>query len=271
VTSGSGIQAIRLDHVAVATDHQAGTWPRYAGDLGGRWISRGESVGFTAAQVAFDNGMRLEVLEPNLVERNDFLRRFLDRNGPGPHHLTYKVGDIVEALGQAAAAGYRPVSVDLSDANWKEAFLHPKDAPGVVIQLAQAASDWSSPPPADLPPSRRSRPAVLEHVTHVVGDLTDGTRLFCGLLSGAVLDEGADDLGRYLLVGWPGPGRVRLVCPDAGSPVRDWLGSRAGAVHHIAFSLDDPADVPAAKEVSDGVWEVSPEDNDGVRLVLRRS
>lgn len=271
MTNGSGIQGIRLDHVAVATERQDAAWPRYAGDLGGRWISRGESVGFTAAQVAFANGMRLEVLEPNLVEHNDFLRRFLDRNGPGPHHLTYKVPSLPAALGQAEAAGYRPVSVDMSDANWKEAFLHPKDAPGVVIQLAQAAHDWSSPPPADLPPSRRSQPAVLEHVTHVVGDLADGTRLFRDLLSGDVLAEGSEEVGRWLLLGWPGPGRVRLVCPRPGTPLHDWLGSRVGAVHHVAFALDDPADVPAAKETADGAWEVAPEDNDGVRLILRRS
>lgn len=271
MTTGSGIQGIKLDHVAVATYDQDGAWPRYAGDLGGQWISRGESVGFAAAQVAFGNGMRLEVLEPNLAEHNDFLQRFLDRNGPGPHHLTFKVVDLVAALGQAELAGYRPVSVDLSSDHWKEAFLHPKDAPGVVIQLAQAAGDWSSPPPADLPPSRRSRPAALEHVTHVVGDLADGTRLFCDLLSGGVIDEGTDEVGHYVLVGWPGPGRVRVVCPAAGSPVRSWLGPRVGAVHHIAFSLDDPEDVPAAKEVTPGMWELAPEDNDGVRLVLRRA
>ena len=261
----SAITGADLDHVAVATEQQFGAWPRYAGDLGGAWVSGGASPGFNAAQVSFANGMRLEVLEPNLVEVNDFLRRFLDRNGPGPHHLTYKVPSLQDALAAAEAAGYRPVAVDMSDDNWMEAFLHPKDAPGIVIQLAQAATDWSSPPPAGFPASRRDRPAVLEHVTHVVAELAEGRRLFCGLLGGEVLAESAGEL----LVGWPGPGRVRLVEPAAGSSLREWLGSRAGGVHHVAFRVDDPSDVPAAKEQADGTWVVAPEDNDGVRLVLR--
>src|SRR5438067_7239672 len=128
-----------LDHVAIAVERWADAWPCYAVDLGGRWKSGGQGPGFAPAQLAYGNGMKVEVIAPNDVHRNDFLRRFLDRSGPGPHHFTFKVDDLRAALDVVDAAGHRPVNVDLRDPTWKEAFLHPKDAAvGVVIQLAES-------------------------------------------------------------------------------------------------------------------------------------
>ncbi len=263
------IQGIDLDHVAVAAEQQTDLWPRYATDLGGQWVSGGGSSGFAAAQVRYANGMRVEALMPNRVEENDFLRRFLDRNGPGPHHLTFKVKDIRAALAEAETSGYRPVAVNLSSPEWQEAFLHPKDAPGVVVQLAQAAGDWQSPAPPEFPVRRREQPATLLYVAHAVASLDEGLRLFRGLLGGEVVAEGSEDGGRWTLLAWPGPGRVRLLQPGpGGGPVGAWLGERPGRVHHIAFALDDPAGVPDAKPGEDGTYEVPPEANLGTRLVL---
>src|SRR5688572_11301427 len=199
------IRGIDLDHVAVAVEDRGRAWPRLAGELGGRWVAGGESVGFAAAQVQFANGMRVEVLEPHAVEANDFLRRFLDRNGPGPHHLTYKVPDIVAALDACEAAGYRPVAVDLRDPGWKEAFIHPKDAPGVVIQLAQAAEQWSSAEPPGFPPPVHGT-ATLLRVAHLVADMDEALRLFAGLLAGEAVEDTDDEQGRSVELRWPGPG-----------------------------------------------------------------
>ena len=267
------INEIDLDHVAVATERQADAWPRYMGELGGAWLSGGDSPGFSAAQVAFANGMKVEVLEPHLVEVNDFLRRFLDQNGAGPHHLTFKVADIRGALATAEAAGFTPVGVDLSNDGWQEAFLHPKQASGVVVQLAQSGGDWESDPPSDAPQPGSVGPARLDHVTHVVADLEAASSLFGDLLGGTALGDGQLDGGRYLDFGWPGPGRIRLVSPmmvDGGSsPWAAWLGGRPGRVHHLAFAVADPSAVAGAAPGEDGTWIVPPEANLGVRLVLR--
>jgi catechol 2,3-dioxygenase-like lactoylglutathione lyase family enzyme len=229
------IRDIDLDHVAVAVERQDEAWPRYRGELGGEWVGGGGTAGFWSAQVRFANGMKVEVLEPYLVEHNDFLRRFLDRSGPGPHHLTFKVKDIRAALQQAEAAGYRPVNVNLSDPNWQEAFIHPKDAPGVVVQLAQSAGegDWSSPTPDHLPDPQIEAPATLVHVAHAVASLDEGCRLFVELLAGKVVSEGNDGA----------------------------TGDRAGRVLYLGFVT--PAE--------DGVREVPPEANHGARLVLADS
>jgi hypothetical protein len=256
VTTGIGAA---LDHLAVAAEAWAELWPRYRGDLGGEWLSGGPTWGFASAQVRYANGMKLEVLEPFEPEKNDFLRRFLDRRGPGPHHLTFKVPDIERALAETEAAGYRPVGVDLNDPHWKEAFLHPKDAPGVVIQLAQsAAGEWASPPPADLP-SPRADAATFSYVGHVVNEFDEGIRLYRDLLIGEEAARGRDDLlgADWVEFTWSTGGVVRLFEID-GEP----------GVHHAAFATVRPHDLADAKPTGDGRYEIAPEANLGLRLLL---
>lgn len=261
------IDSIDLDHVAVAAESAFDAWPRYAGDLAGRWLAGGATLGFASAQVVYANGMKVEVLEPHMVESNDFLRRFLDHRGPGPHHMTFKVRDLAAALVTVEEAGYRPINVDLRDPMWKEAFIHPKDAPGVVVQLAQSEGEWVSPAPDGFPRPARDT-AHLVHVTHAVADMKEGLRMFRDLLGGVETGEGADGTGRWVDLTWPGPGRVRLLEPAAGTPAAGWVGAAAGRIHHLAFACDNPGSLPGAEPRTDGLFEVSPEQNLGVRLVV---
>ena len=178
--------------------------------------------------------------------------------------------NLAAALGAVEAAGIRPVGVNLANEGWKEAFLHPKDARGVVVQLAQSDGEWSSAPPADLPPPRTESPARLDFVAHAVASLDDGLALFTGVLGGEETAAGKDDHARWVELAWPGPGRVRLLEPASpASAVAGWIGDRPGRVHHLAFACDEPAAVPGAVAQGDGQWEVPPEANLGVRLVLR--
>ena len=247
------ISGIDLDHVAVAAEHQTDAWPRYAGDLAGEFIGGGWVIGFGSAQVRYANGFRLEVLEPHQPERNDFLRRFLDRNGPGPHHVTFKVRDIAAALEEVEAAGYRPVSVDLRDPMWKEAFLHPKESCGIVVQLAQAGGDWEPPGRSGLPAPRTATPASLDHVAHGVPSIEEARRLFVDLLAGREVGSGEG----WVEMGWKGPGRIRLL--QRPGPPR---------VSHLTFTCESPAEVADAQPQDDGTWVVEAADNLGTRLVL---
>lgn len=270
-----------LDHVAVALESWADAWPRYVCDLGGEWASGGQNPGFAPAQLCFANGARLEVLQPWRAEANPFLRRFLDTLGPGPHHLTFKVPDLADALDAVRNAGFEPVGVDLSDPGWLEAFLHPRQAAGVVVQLAQATGSWQAPPPEGFPRQRPALPAALSHVTHALVDLDDGLRLFRDLLGGRELrrDDAPDGSWHSVTLGWSGPLALRLLAPAtgaSGAPLRQWLAGRPGCVHHLAFSQPDSAG--ASEVVEPGVTSdeqpvsvVGPEDNLGTRLVISRT
>jgi hypothetical protein len=263
--------AIELDHVALAAERHADLWPRLVGDLGARWAGDGETPGFRFAQVCFDGDLRVEVLEPYRVEENDFLRRFLDRSGPGPHHLTFKVPDIRAALDDLDRAGWTAINVDLSDPGWQEVFLHPKAAHGIVVQLAQADEELEpGTPPPELPLPRRGRPAALRRIVHAVADLDRAAHLFRDLLGGAPSTAGRIELGDHLALEltWPGPWRLRLVQPTAEGPLATWLGDRPGRLHHLEMAVDDPAGVPQARPSGDGTYEVTPEDAHGTRLVV---
>jgi methylmalonyl-CoA/ethylmalonyl-CoA epimerase len=131
-----------LDHVALAALDTTDALRFLTGELGGTVIFGGQSIGFRPMQVWIGthdgDGMPVELLEPWAVEQNDFLARFVARHGAGPHHLTFKVTRLADALEQARGAGLGPVNIDVSDPEWKEAFLMPKEAHGTVIQLAES-------------------------------------------------------------------------------------------------------------------------------------
>ncbi len=268
VSDTNGIGAV-LDHVAVAAERADDLWPRYAGELGGEWLGGGETAGFYSAQVVYANGMKLEGLEPRRVEENDFLRRFLDRTGPGPHHLTFKVPDLEAAIAATEAAGFPLVGVNLDDPRWMEAFVHPKAACGIVVQLAQSDGEWEHEPrPDDLPMPRTDRPARLDHVAHAVSDPGRARQLFQDLLGGVPLAD-EDDGGRaWVDLGWSSGGVVRLLTPIAAGPLRDWIGDRPGRLHHLAFTTLRPEELVGAVPAGDGTVEVPPEANLGVRLVV---
>jgi hypothetical protein len=290
-SSGGAPAPAALDHVAIAVERWSDAWPRYVHQLGGRWHSGGVNIGFSPAQLGYGNGAKVEVLQPWEPETNPFLRRFLDHSGPGPHHLTFKVPDIEAALDGASAAGFDPVGVRLDDPQWKEAFLHPRQATGVVVQLAQAEFEWISPAPEGFPAPAPGPAASLRHVAHAVPDLETALGLFHVLLGGGIAARGVAGHGdwEYVDLDWSGPLAIRLVAPtpdaDPRSSLWRWLGDRPGRVHHLAFDvsgagrpgepagagggIDPPAtDVPGVLPGPGGAAVVAPEDNLGTGLVL---
>lgn len=257
-----------LDHVAVAVERWRDGWPRFREALGGEWDGGGSTIGFAPHQLTYASGMRVEILRPHAVEQNDFLRRFIDRNGVGPHHLTYKVDDIRAAIEDATAAGVPPVSVSFEDPSWMEAFLHPKAAHGIVVQLAQAdPSEWDDPdPPRSLPAAGPQ--TDLLRIVHSVADLDGATELFAGLLGGEEREPVAPLPGPGVELGWPSGGVVALVRPAPGSAEAEWLGDRPGRLDHVAFAVDDPGAFPGARRRADGSSELAPDPLTGTRLVL---
>src|SRR5205823_4503682 len=157
------------------------------------------------------------------------------------------------------AAGHRPIGVDFTDPEWLEAFIHPKDGPGVVVQVAQAAGTWESHPPRDIPTAGQPA-ASLVHVAHAVASIDDALRLFADVLGATELDKGEDDDARWVELGWTGPGRLRLVEPASpSSPIKAWLDGRTGRVHHLAFT--------ATGVVEPRVLE--PDAETGTRVIVR--
>lgn len=149
---------ILLDHIAIATARLADAPAVLAGLLGGAPAHGGSSPLYRFGQWRFEGGGRIEVLEP--IGAGGFLSRFLRERGPGVHHVTFRVPSLDETCARARTHGYDIVGRDDSDPDWKEAFLHPRQALGIVVQLvettwsgADGASHWTPPAgPPDPPP-----------------------------------------------------------------------------------------------------------------------
>jgi methylmalonyl-CoA/ethylmalonyl-CoA epimerase len=129
--------APRLDHVALAVPRAADALAWLARELGGRPFAAGPGPGFNFWQLAFAGDGVLEVLEP-AGPPDGFLQRFLAAHGPGVHHVTFKVPELHAALARLQRFGYEPVGVNEHHPAWKEGFLHPKQAQGIVVQLAES-------------------------------------------------------------------------------------------------------------------------------------
>ncbi|MDX1450328.1 MAG: VOC family protein, partial [Acidimicrobiia bacterium] len=136
---------MRFDHVAIAAPDHRPVLRSITGELGGLVISGGTppGSGFRAMQIRIGrglDGMTVELLEPHQPENNDFLQRFVESTGGGVHHITFKTDDIVAERERLRSLGIEPVGVNFASRGWMEMFIHPKDAHGTVIQIAQ--SSW---------------------------------------------------------------------------------------------------------------------------------
>src|SRR5580698_5715036 len=171
-----------LDHLAIGTRTLPDGWELFGGVLGGTWAYGGDSPGYWWGQLKFAAGPKIELLTPTGGPDAAFLDRFLTARGAGPHHFNFLVTDIEGTLARIKASGIEPVGVNLANPDWKEAFLHPRDAHGIVIQVAQQGSTPSSEPPRELP--EPGPPARLDLIEQHVGDLDGAVRLFRDVLDG---------------------------------------------------------------------------------------
>jgi methylmalonyl-CoA epimerase len=65
--------------------------------------------------------------------------RFLERRGPGVHHVAYRVDDVAEALDELRTSGVQLVdeSPRPGSRGTTIAFVHPRDMGGVLVELVQ--------------------------------------------------------------------------------------------------------------------------------------
>ncbi len=129
-----------LDHIAIAVPsiEEARTFYENLG-LAVSTIEEVEHEGVRVAMIPCGDS-RIELLEP--LSGDSPVARFLERRGPGIHHLCLKSDDIdaddtrlrgdgVELLRERPGPGAEGATVQ---------FVHPKSAGGVLVELSEPAS-----------------------------------------------------------------------------------------------------------------------------------
>ena len=130
----------RLEHVAIAVSDLEAAVELYRAMLGRTESGREEIEAEQVRAAFFDlGGSRLELLEA--TQADSPVGRFIDRHGPGLHHIALEVEDLELALQRCRAAGMETVGrAPRQGASGRSvAFLHPKGTGGILIELSQAA------------------------------------------------------------------------------------------------------------------------------------
>jgi methylmalonyl-CoA/ethylmalonyl-CoA epimerase len=140
------VKVNHIDHVAIAVSDATEATARLAGLFGLR-AGALEHVAAQKADVVFlQAGQSPTAVELVCPSGNESLERFLDKRGPGLHHICFDVSDLAQALAQLKAAGVPLIDETprLGARGHMVAFLHPKATGGVLFELCQK-SEGNSP------------------------------------------------------------------------------------------------------------------------------
>jgi methylmalonyl-CoA epimerase len=131
-----------IDHVGVAVESLDAALTVYRDHLGMPLVHR-ETVteqGVDAALLDVGDG-HIELLAP--LGPDTPVGRFLSRQGPGLHHVAYRVASVQETLDACAAAGIRLIDEQprAGIRGSRVAFLHPAGTGGVLTEIVQPAEE----------------------------------------------------------------------------------------------------------------------------------
>ncbi len=223
-----------LDHIALATHRITDAPPFLAGVLGGVSGFGGPSGTFRWWHWDYAGGGRIEVIEPDGPE-GGFVHRYLERRGPGIHHVNFEVPSLRQACDEAERLGHTVVGYNDSHEIWKEAFLHPKGAMGIVIQFVQTVEhghdhelegDWHRPEDEPPGPANPPPPVAIIGLRMRTADRDAALRQWGELLGGELEEQ-----DETLIFRWP------------GSPMRVAVSLEPGAANE-AVAVEVRADQP---------------------------
>jgi len=135
----------RFDHIGIAVHSIEAARGFFEDTLGARlrFISDDRTGDFRVGLFDLEN-FCIELLEP--VNPDGFLARFLEKRGEGVHHITLQTPDLERKVIDMENAGVKVVDKHLEDPNFLDAFISPKSAHGVLIQLGQTPGPLNNPP-----------------------------------------------------------------------------------------------------------------------------
>lgn len=128
----------KINHIGIAVKSLEESIPFYRDQLSMAFAGI-EEVAEQKVRVAMlqVGESKIELLEP--TSDDSPVAKFIEKNGPGIHHLAYEVSDIESAIASLMAGGAR--MIDEKPRNGAHgariAFVHPKSSNGVLTELCQ--------------------------------------------------------------------------------------------------------------------------------------
>lgn len=133
------MQARAIHHVGIAVEDLDEAVETYERFFGGRLEGRGEIAGqlVEAASVVLDEG-RVELVAA--LDEDSTVARFIERRGPGMHHIAYEVDDVQSALDGLMREGARLIDQEPHEGLFglQVAFVHPESVHGVLTEVVSS-------------------------------------------------------------------------------------------------------------------------------------
>ncbi len=126
----------RIAHFGVAVHALSDVLPFYRDVLDLPMVPLADADGARIAGLAAGDSL-VELLEPAVAESP--IAKFVDKRGPGIHHICFAVDDLDGTLAKAKAAGVELIDETprIGAEGKRIAFLHPKSTGGVLIELSE--------------------------------------------------------------------------------------------------------------------------------------
>jgi len=128
----------KINHVAMVVENLEKALKFWEGQLGLE-LDTIETVESMEVRIGFlpVGESKLELVEP--LGSDSGVARFLNKRGPGMHHLCLEVDDIRGKLEQLAGEGVRLINEapEVLDDGRMLAFIHPESTGGVLVELYQ--------------------------------------------------------------------------------------------------------------------------------------
>ena len=126
---------MKIDHIAIAVNDVEESAKVYQKALGIDEIEfeTVESEGVKVAIIPMENG-RIELMQP--TKDDSPIKKFLDKKGPGLHHLALETDNIEDEVERMEGCGVQFLGkVRPGSAGTKVTFIHPKSLEGVLAEL----------------------------------------------------------------------------------------------------------------------------------------
>ncbi len=125
-----------INHIAIIVPELEGALEFWEGALG-LTLERTASVPEEGVDVAFlpIGGSNVELLKPTVADSG--VARFLEKRGPGIHHLCFEVDNIEATMADLRARNIQLINEQPQTGHGgrKYAFVHPKSTGGVLVEL----------------------------------------------------------------------------------------------------------------------------------------
>ena len=128
----------KIEHIGIAVRNMEES-NRLFSKLLGKSPYKIEEVASEGVRTSFFEvgGLKIELLEA--TSKDSPIAKFIEKKGEGVHHLAFAVDDLKESIANHVQSGFSVINQEPKEGadNKIIAFLHPKSANGILVELCQ--------------------------------------------------------------------------------------------------------------------------------------